>query len=316
MFLREYDMNVLITGSSGFLGKHVAEKFNWRGYKVYGVSRAPVITDYNQYALDVNDFDGLNKIVSERDIEIIIHTAGKPVVQDCERNPYDAYKVNGLGTASVLEAARLNNVKKVISIETDKVYGYQEEIPTNETAIPNPKSPYEFSKVLASEFAQFYRDYYGLEVISVRPANLFGPWDYSTSRIIPKALQNLKKGKGIRLYDTALDMKRDFVYVEDAAEAIYKLASQECKHNTYNISANEPIKIKDLADKIVNTLGLNIPHDIVKKEGDFAEIPLQEIDGARFKDEFNFNFTPFETAIKDTWEKEMNDEFITTTLEW
>lgn len=295
-------MNVLITGSSGFLGKHVAHTFSENGYKVYGVTRAPVMSSYNQYSTDVNDFDGLNKIVSERDIEIIVHTAGKPVVQDCERNPYDAYKVNGLGTASVLEAARLNHVKKVISIETDKVYGYQEVVPTNETAIPNPKSPYEFSKYLATEFAKFYREYYGLNVISVRPANLFGPFDFSTSRIIPKALDNLKHGKGIRLYDTALEMKRDFVYVADAADAIYKLASQECKSDVYNISANEPMKIKDLADKIVNTLGLNIPHDIVKKEGDFAEIPLQEIDGNLFKEEFNFDFTSFEDAIKETWE--------------
>ena len=295
-------MNVLITGSSGFLGKHVADTFIQNGYKVYGISRAPVLASYNQYAVDINDFDTINRIVSERDINIIVHTAGKPVVQDCERNPYDAYKVNGLGTSSILEAARLNRVSKVISIETDKVYGYQEVIPTNENAIPNPGSPYEFSKYLATEFAKFYRDYYDLDVISVRPANLYGPFDFSTSRIIPRALDNLKRGKGIRLYDTALNMKRDFVYVKDATKAIYQLATTQCSSNIYNISANEPITIKDLADKIVNTLGINIPHDIVKKGDSYTEIPLQEIDGDLLTKEFNFEYTPFEDAIKETWE--------------
>ena len=295
-------MNVLITGSSGFLGKHVADTFIQNGYKVYGISRAPVLASYNQYAVDINDFDTINRIVSERDINIIVHTAGKPVVQDCERNPYDAYKVNGLGTSSILEAARLNRVSKVISIETDKVYGYQEAIPTNENAIPNPGSPYEFSKYLATEFAKFYRDYYDLDVISVRPANLYGPFDFSTSRIIPRALDNLKRGKGIRLYDTALNMKRDFVYVKDATKAIYQLATTQCSSNIYNISANEPITIKDLADKIVNTLGINIPHDIVKKGDSYTEIPLQEIDGDLLTKEFNFEYTPFEDAIKETWE--------------
>jgi len=295
-------MNVLITGSSGFLGKHVADTFMQNGYKVYGISRAPVLASYNQYAVDINDFDTINRIVSERDINIIVHTAGKPVVQDCERNPYDAYKVNGLGTSSILESARLNRVSKVISIETDKVYGYQEVVPTNENAIPNPGSPYEFSKYLATEFAKFYRDYYDLDVISVRPANLYGPFDFSTSRIIPRALDNLKRGKGIRLYDTALNMKRDFVYVKDATKAIYQLATTQCSSNIYNISANEPITIKDLADKIVNTLGINIPHDIVEKGDSYTEIPLQEIDGDLLTKEFNFKYTPFEDAIKETWE--------------
>ena len=294
-------MNVLITGSSGFLGKHLAETFIKNGFKVYGATRAPAISQYNQYAVDINDFFNLNKIVSERNIEIIVHTAGKPVVQDCERNPYDAYKINGLGTASVLEVARLNNVKKVISVETDKVYGYQKVIPTDENAKPNPNSPYEFSKYIASEFARFYRNYYNLEVISVRPANLFGPFDFSTTRIIPKALENLKKGIGIRLYESAIDMKRDFVYVVDAANIIYTLATENCKYDTYNISDNKPMTIKTVADKIVNSLELNIPHEIVKKTTTFNEIPLQEIDGERFKKEFNFKFTPFEDAIKETW---------------
>lgn len=294
-------MNVLITGSSGFLGKHLSETFTQKGYKVYGVSRAPTISSYSQYAIDVNDFFNLNKIVSEKDIEIIVHTAGKPVVQDCERNPYDAYKVNGLGTSSVLEVARLNNVKKVISIETDKVYGYQEIIPTNEAAIPNPNSPYEFSKYIASEFAKFYRSYYNLEVISVRPANLYGPFDFSTTRIVPRALDNLKKGKGIRLYESALNMKRDFIYVVDAAKAIYTLATEDCKSDTYNISNNQSMTIKTVADKIVQTLNFDIPHEIVKKKGEYTEIPLQEIDGELFKNEFNFKFTSFEDAIIETW---------------
>ena len=196
----------------------------------------------------------------------------------------------------------MNRVSKVISIETDKVYGFQEIVPTGEWAIPNPGSPYEFSKYLATEFAKFYRDYYDLDVISVRPANLYGPFDFSTSRIIPRALDNLKRGKGIRLYDTALNMKRDFVYVKDATKAIYQLATTQCSSNIYNISANEPITIKDLADKIVNTLGINIPHEIVEKKDLYTEIPLQEIDGDLLTKEFNFEYTPFEDAIKETWE--------------
>lgn len=307
-------MNVLVTGSSGFLGGNVSDLFMSKGYTVYGISRGPTIKNFQQYSLDINNFEEVSKLMSEKDIELVVHIAGKPIVSDCEKNPYDAYKVNGLGTASVLEACRQNNVKKVITVETDKVYGYQEVVPTDETQIPNPKSPYEFSKFLAASISQFYRSFYHMNVISVRPANIYGIGDKSTSRLIPKALENLKQGKGIRLYDTALKMKRDFIYVEDVAEALYLLATNDCKSSIYNISANDSYTILELCDKILKALDLNIYHDIVKKSNNFKEIPLQEIDGSLFRNEFNYEFTSFEEGIQKTW-RLMNEEYNSTTLD-
>tara|TARA_X000001382_G_scaffold122879_1_gene106166 strand:+ start:107 stop:1027 length:921 start_codon:yes stop_codon:yes gene_type:complete len=300
-------MNVLVTGSSGFLGSSVSNLFMSKGHTVYGISRGPTLKNFQQYALDINNFDEVNKLISEKDIDLVVHTAGKPIVSDCEKNPYDAYKVNGLGTASVLEACRQNNVQKVISIETDKVYGYQEVVPTDESQVPNPKSPYEFSKFLSAEISDFYRTFYSMDVISVRPANIYGAFDASTSRLVPKALDNLKQGKGIRLYNTALEMKRDFVYVEDVSEALYLLATNNCKNSVYNISANDSYSILELCNKILRALDLHIPHDIVKKSSDFKEIPLQEIDGALFRNEFNYEFTSFEEGIQKTW-RLMNED--------
>jgi nucleoside-diphosphate-sugar epimerase len=295
-------MNVLVTGSSGFLGSNVSNLFMSKGHTVYGISRGPTLNQFfQQYAFDINNFDEVNKLISEKDIELVVHTAGKPIVSDCEKNPYDAYKVNGLGTASILEACRQNDVKKVITVETDKVYGYQDIVPTTETQIPNPKSPYEFSKFLASTISDFYRSFYSMNIISVRPANIYGYGDASTSRIIPKALENLKQGKGIRLYDTALEMKRDFIYVEDVAEALYLLSMNNCKNDVYNISANDSYTILELCNIILNALNLNIPHDIVKKSTDFKEIPLQEINGGLFRNEFNYKFTPLKEGIEKTW---------------
>ena len=292
-------MNVLITGANGFLGKYVTNKFETEGHIVYGISRScyPKV-----YAIDVTNAHSINRIVSEKSIDHIVHLAGKPIVYDCEKNPVDAFMTNGIGTASVLDAARLNQVKKVVSVETDKVYGIQDVLPTDETATLNPGSPYEFSKALASQFADFYRSYYGLNVISVRPANLYGFGDFSTSRLVPSALNNLKQGKGIRLYSSAFEMERDFVHVEDVANAIYLLTISETKYNTYNLSTNEPMKIKDIADRIVRTLNLNIPHDVVEKN-EFNEIPKQQIDGTRFVQEFNFKYRSFEEGILQTWEK-------------
>lgn len=296
-------MNVLVTGGSGFLGKHVCREFVEAGYKVYSASRSLCNEEWQSYSVDITDFHALSSLVGEKSISTIVHLAGKPIVSDCDNSPFDAFRINGLGTASVLEAARVNKVRRVVSIETDKVYGFQTEVPTKENAVPNPNSPYELSKVLSTNFAEFYRKQYDMKVVSVRPANLFGPGDFSMSRLIPRALYNLKRGEGIRIYESALEMKRDFVYVKDAASAIHKLATQSPKHNIYNISANDPMSIADVADRITSSLRINLPHTIVPKDGNFPEIPLQEIDGSRIMDEFGFTYTKFENAIQETWKE-------------
>jgi len=295
-------MNVLITGSSGFLGSHLAEEFIQNGHNVCGISRAPNNRNLKEYPIDINNFEAIRGLICEKNIDYIVHAAGKPIVSDCEKNPYEAYKINGLGTSAILEAAKQYGVKKVVSIETDKVYGYQEIIPTHEELEPKPTTPYEFSKYLSTMFSEFYRQCYGMNIVSVRPANIFGSGDLSSTRIIPRALANLKSGQGILIYNTALNMKRDFIYVKDAARAIYLLTVSKCQDNVYNLSDDDPITIKDLADRIISQLNLDIPHQIVSKPDTFQEIPLQEIDGARFKFEFDFKYKSFEEAIQETWD--------------
>ena len=302
-------MNVLITGHSGFIGGATADVFHEKNHVVYGVSRA-VAADckYHQYSLNLDNYEALNQLINEKCIDVIIHFAGKPIVADCDRDPYAAFKINGLGTAAILEAARNANVKKVVCIETDKVYGFQEEVPTNETAIPNPGSPYEFSKVLASSFCDFYRDHYNMDVVSVRPANVFGPGDYTFTRIVPASMRNISEGKGIPVQSHAVDIRRDFIYIKDVAQMCYLLATEKTEHPIYNLSTNESISIMDFAKRVTKTLAHRVEPIIVEKPGVYPEIPYQSIDGTRFVEEFDFVFTPFDDAIQETY-KEYCEKF-------
>lgn len=302
-------MNILITGHSGFIGGDTAKYFIEQGHMVYGVSRS-LMPDcpHHQYSMDITDCDSLSRIANEKCIDIIIHFAGKPIVADCDKDPFAAFKANGLGTASVLEAARYANVKKTIIIETDKVYGFQEEVPTNEDAVFNPGSPYEMSKVIAATFCDFYRNHYNMNIVSVRPVNVFGHGDYTYTRIVPAAMRCVSEGKGIPVHHHAIDMHRDFIYIKDVSSMIYLLAAEETKHKAYNFSTNESISILDFANRVTNILGHKVEPDIIKKPGDYPEIPYQSIDGTRFIEEFNFKFTPFEDAIKETY-KEYCEKF-------
>jgi nucleoside-diphosphate-sugar epimerase len=183
------------------------------------------------------------------------------------------------------------------------VYGFQEQVPTTEEAELNPNSPYELSKAMSAQFCNFYRKHYSMNIISVRPTNLFGEGDYSYSRIIPAAMRNIIQGKGISVHEDGDKIFRDFLYVKDAAEMLYILAAHNTKHKVYNFSSNSSISITNLAKDITKILNYNVSPVTIKKPGNYREIPYQSIDGSRFIEEFNYKFTPFDEAIKETYEK-------------
>ena len=160
--------NVLITGHNGFLGKALIKKLKNKNLNIFGISRGinPSLECVNYFG-DVTNLNTLHNIMSSKNIDTVIHLAGKAIVSECEENPFDAFKINGLGTAAVLEASRITHVKKIISVETDKVYGIQKIMPTPETCRLNPGGPYEFSKFLSAEISDFYRNYYKMNIISV-----------------------------------------------------------------------------------------------------------------------------------------------------
>jgi nucleoside-diphosphate-sugar epimerase len=296
-------MKVLVTGHAGFLGGAVAEYFQNQGHIVYGVSRSlKPNCSYIQYCLNVTDKESLVRLVGERGIDLIIHCAAKPIVADCATDPFGAFNTNALGTAAVLEAAMLSRVAKIIVVETDKVYGYQETIPTTEDAVLNPQSPYELSKAMSSHFCDFYRRHYNMNIISVRPVNLFGPGDTSFTRMVPNAMRSINAGRGIEVHEHAIKMYRDFIYVTDVVRMMYILATQTPKSNVYNLSSNQMMSIIEIAERITKALNHPIDPIIVGKPGEYAEIPLQSIDGSKFVSEFGFEFTPFEQAIRETYQ--------------
>lgn len=293
-------MNILITGCNGFIGSEVAELLS-ENHEVYGVSRSinhP--TKYKQYSIDILETNQLSNLMSEKSIDMVVHCAGKAIVSDCDKNPYQSIMVNGMGTASVLEASRVSNVKRVISIETDKVYGYQKTVPTNEYAQPNPNSPYEFSKVVAANMNEFYSKQYGMDIIAVRPVNVFGAND-PNFRIIPNTFRSISEGRAIKIYSDAVNTKRDYIYVKDVARMIEILIDNRPKYTAYNFSADCNFTVSELVERIKKVLTYNKPNLIIDKGGDFKEIPLQVIDGSRFVEEFDFKFTHFDTAIRDSY---------------
>jgi nucleoside-diphosphate-sugar epimerase len=298
-------MRILVTGHSGFIGKHIAEYSYNLGHYVHGVSRSIIDCRYDQSNFDITDQQKLERLLNEKQIDVVVHCAAKSIVSECERDPYGCFKSNVSGTISVLESARNSKVKRVISFETDKVYGEQEELPTTEDAIPNPNSPYEQSKYLASKMNDFYSSFYGMDVISVRPANVLGVDDNQT-RLLPRALNSILNGNGIVVYSSAVNMMRSFISIDDVVKMTYLLATENPKHKVYNLAVGIEMTILEFAERVNEILDYSVPPEIVPS-ANFKEIQKQSIYGDRFLKEFSYSPTSFEEIIKKSYKKVKNN---------
>lgn len=299
----------LITGSSGFLGSTLINEYNMQMGNIIACSRSHMRLPNHlgkSYAVDVCSSDFVD-IVQENSPTAIIHTAARSIVRDCEQNPAQAFMSNVQGTVNVLEAARKTGLDiPVVVLETDKVYGQQppENIPTTEEHPLLGFSPYEYSKVLTANVCDFYRNYYGMKIFSLRPANIYGYWDTNKSRIIPNTFTKLLRGESPVVFTDSKDQLREYVYVNDVCDIIVKMIEGIITPQAYNISSGIVKSPEQVIDLIKGVIQTDIPTTIVEKPFKFQEIQSQALNGDRLMGELNglFRFTPIETALELMWE--------------
>ena len=299
---------VLVTGSSGFLGSTIVNDYHKLFGDIIAVSRSIRNTDNSNvknYAVDICDPSFIS-LVQENSPTAIIHTAARSIVRDCEQNPADAFRQNVQGTINVLEAARkLQTNIPVIVLETDKVYGQQppENIPTTEEHPLLGFSPYEYSKVLTANVCEFYRQYYGMNIYSLRPANIYGYWDKNMSRIIPGTFDKLQRGESPTIYSGSETQLREYVFVDDVVRIIDQLIKVQPAAGAYNISSGCVKSAGDMMQEIMNAMGVNIPIAIIDKPFKFNEINNQALDGTKITDSVPILYTPLQIALAQMWQR-------------
>jgi CDP-glucose 4,6-dehydratase len=264
------DANVLVTGATGLLGGWLVEGLLTRDAHVVGIVRdgvprsrlvaERVIDQIDVAHGDVTDYLFVERVLAEYEIECVFHLAAQTIVTIANRAPLSTFDTNIRGTWNVLEAARrVPTVRRVVVASSDKAYGDHEVLPYDETAPLQGRHPYDVSKSAADLIAQAYWHTFGLRVAVTRCGNLFGGGDLNWNRIVPGTIRAVEHGERPVIRSDGR-LVRDYLYVEDAAEA-YLLAAEALSPGDtvagegINISYEQPLSVIEIVDRILAAMG-------------------------------------------------------------
>lgn len=297
---------VLITGGSGFLGSHLQKQLRQSEAKII----APSHTDY-----DLVDGDAVRKMYDNNPgVDIVIHLAAKVGGIGANReHPGSFFYDNLMMGVQLMHEAYAREIPKFVALGTVCAYPKHTPVPFSEDDLWNgypeeTNAPYGLAKKMMLVQSQGYREEYGFNSIFLLPVNLYGPgdnFDPASSHVIPalikKCVDAVENGDDeIVVWGTG-SASREFLYVEDAAEAILLAAEKYDKSEPVNIGSSFELTIKELIGIVVQATGFKgkITWDTSKPDGQ----PRRKLDVSRAEREFGFkSHTTFEEGLKKTIE--------------
>ncbi len=261
----------LVTGGAGFIGSNIAEELLNRGEDVRVFDNFSTGNRKNIERLRRNPdkfemMEGDLRLASDvakavEGVEFVIHQGALPSVPRSIADPVNAHETNITGTLNILQSARKFGVKRVVYASSSSVYGNSEQLPKFEKMPVNPLSPYALTKYAAEKYCQIFYEIYGLETVSLRYFNVFGPYQDPTSEysaVIPKFINSIVNNKSPLIHGDGLQ-SRDFTYIENNVQANILAATKSgIAGEVFNIAIGERYTLLDLVREINVILGKNI----------------------------------------------------------
>lgn len=282
-------MNILVTGSAGFIGAATVKALLARGHKVVGIDNLnsyydtglkyarlaetgipqdairenkPVVSrkaaDYSFVKMDLTDRIGMDALFSAEHFDAVINLAGQAGVRYSIENPFAYVESNVLGFLNILENCRHYPVRHLIYASSSSVYGMSDHVPYAETDMTDsPVSLYAATKKSNELMAYAYSQLYGVPATGVRFFTVYGPW--GRPDMAPFLfMRSVLEGKPIRVFNHG-DMQRDFTYIDDIIEGVLCLldhpSTAAVPHTVYNIGHSEPVPLMDFIHTIEQVTG-------------------------------------------------------------
>jgi UDP-glucose 4-epimerase len=301
----------IVTGGAGFIGSNLTDELVRLGYRVLVIDNLSS-GKVSNLALPLGRGDAelvqgsitslalLRKLFP--DTEYVFHQAALPSVPRSIKDPRTSHNINATGTLNVLIAARECGVKKVVYASSSAVYGDTPILPKSEDMVPSPQSPYAVSKLAGEHYCRVFERVYGLQTVSLRYFNVYGPRqdpDSPYAAVIPLFFRLALDGKSPVIFGDG-EQSRDFTFVRDVAEANI-LAAESNITGVFNLGNAQRVTINELARLIIGLVGNNSIEPVYQapRPGDIVH-SLADISRAR-----SFGYRPkysLDEGLKETFE--------------
>ncbi len=332
-------MNILVTGAAGFVGYQLTEKLKSENYKIICIDNINDYYDielkydrlknlgfyredirdnlknlsckYNNimfYKTDIKNFDSLNKIIQDENIDLICHLAAQAGVRYSLINPRSYIENNITGYFNVLEVCRENNIKKLVYASSSSVYGGNEKQPfSEEDIVDHPESLYAATKKSNELMAYTYSKLYNIQTVGLRFFTVYGPWGRPDMAYY-SFLKNIIEGIPIKVFNNG-NMKRDFTYIDDIINGICSIIKNKSKCSelsaVYNIGRGNPVDLMEFIRIIEKLIGIKAVKKMMPiQKGD---VPETYADIDKLKKDYNYEpCIDLEYGLKEfvSWYKE------------
>jgi len=305
-------LKLLVTGGAGFIGSEFVRKAVKIGYDIVVIDKLTYAGDLERlkevesnitfYKADITNKEFIEYIFRKEKPDIVTHFAAESHVDRSILDASPFIETNVKGTQVLLDVAKDIGVEKFINIATDEVYGELGEEGTfreNSPLVPN--SPYSASKAAADMLGRAYYKTYKLPVITVRPSNNYGPWQYP-EKLIPVVILKALNNEKIPVYGTGQNV-REWLFVSDCAEAVFEIIEKGKVGEIYNVGSNQEKRNIEVVKTVLKLL--NKPENL--------------IDFVKDRPGHDFRYSLDTTKIKKEigWEAKIKfEEGIENTVKW
>ncbi len=230
-------MAVLVIGGSGFIGSVVVQSLSRKGVEAIGydlIHTNSADFQKNWIRADILDIQSIERIFFEYNIDSIVHLVGLPAIDLCQKNPHFSFLLNVMSVQNTLEAMRMADIPRIVFASSATVYGNHSDKPLKETDKTHPTTIYGWHKLMAENAIQAFGDAYGIKSTILRLFNVYGGDPKLGKEVISIFINRGLRGEPLVVKGP--EKYRDFVHIEDVAEAFAKsVTGNNNKSITMNI---------------------------------------------------------------------------------
>lgn len=255
-----FTTRVLVTGGAGFIGSNLAGELIRQGAKVRIIDNLvtgsrlnleEIVGDFDFVEADLNDDQALRESLSE--VEVVFHQAALPSVPRSVDNPSETHQACANATFNLLVKAKDAGVRRLVYAASSSAYGDQPSLPKIETMSPDPLSPYAAAKLMGEYYCRVFTRVYGLETLSLRYFNVFGPRQDPSSTysgVISRFIDALMKDKTPVIYGDG-EQTRDFTYIANVIDANIRAAQTSLGiGENMNVANGEKVSLNQLLETL------------------------------------------------------------------